>query len=181
MEENCRSLTQEQAVQIGLEMFGLLAARCVLLFKEHIASQDLGVKFLFITARKRSLGQGNIFIGVCQEFCSQGGSLPQCMLGCHPPEQTPPPWEQTPPGDYVPPRDYIPPQDYVPPGYYVPSWDYIPPQTTYPPGLRTPPDYVPPMHSLCAGGTHPTGMHSCLNMQKLYFRYNYLNFIHLKV
>ena len=46
MEENCRSLTQEQAVQIGLEMFGLLAARCVLLFKEHIASQDLGVKTL---------------------------------------------------------------------------------------------------------------------------------------
>ena len=27
------------------------------------------------TARKRSLGQGNIFIGVCQEFCSQGGCL----------------------------------------------------------------------------------------------------------
>ena len=28
--------------------------------------------FIF-TARKRSLGQGNIFIGVCQEFCSRGG------------------------------------------------------------------------------------------------------------
>ena len=28
--------------------------------------------FLF-TARKRSLGQGNIFTSVCQEFCSQGG------------------------------------------------------------------------------------------------------------
>ena len=28
-----------------------------------------------VTARKRSLGQGNIFIGVCQEFCSQGGCL----------------------------------------------------------------------------------------------------------
>ena len=28
------------------------------------------------TARKRSLGQGNIFIGMCQEFCSQGGSAP---------------------------------------------------------------------------------------------------------
>ena len=27
-----------------------------------------------ITALKRSLGQGNIFIGVCQEFCSQGGA-----------------------------------------------------------------------------------------------------------
>ena len=31
--------------------------------------------FVFITARKRSLGQGNIFIGMCQEFCSQGGCL----------------------------------------------------------------------------------------------------------
>ena len=50
MEENCRSLTQEQAVQIGLEMFGLLAARCVLLFKEHIASQDLGVKALIYSS-----------------------------------------------------------------------------------------------------------------------------------
>ena len=27
------------------------------------------------TARKRSLGQGNIFIGVCQEFCSRGGGV----------------------------------------------------------------------------------------------------------
>ena len=26
-----------------------------------------------ITARKRSLGQGNIFTSVCQEFCSRGG------------------------------------------------------------------------------------------------------------
>ena len=27
--------------------------------------------YVFITARKRSLGQGNIFRSVCQEFCSQ--------------------------------------------------------------------------------------------------------------
>ena len=27
----------------------------------------------FFTARKRSLGQGNIFRSVCQEFCPQGG------------------------------------------------------------------------------------------------------------
>ena len=46
MDENCRSLTQEQAVQIGLEMFGLLAARCVILFKEHLQSQELGVNFV---------------------------------------------------------------------------------------------------------------------------------------
>ena len=46
MDENCRSLTLEQAVQIGLEMFGLLAARCVILFKEHLQSQELGVNFV---------------------------------------------------------------------------------------------------------------------------------------
>ena len=28
---------------------------------------------ILVTTRKRSLGQGNIFIGMCQEFCSQGG------------------------------------------------------------------------------------------------------------
>ena len=56
---------------------------------------------VFFTARKQNLGQGNIFSSVCQEFCSRGGGLPQCMLG-YPPskhptragthqEQTPPP------------------------------------------------------------------------------------------
>ena len=41
------------------------------------------------TARKQSLGQGNIFIGVCQEFCSQGGAYSggcllwgACSWGC---------------------------------------------------------------------------------------------------
>ena len=36
-----------------------------------------------VTAHKRSLGQGNIFIGVCQGFCSQEGGSRQ---GAHPPE-----------------------------------------------------------------------------------------------
>ena len=35
-----------------------------------------------ITDRKRSLGQGNIFIGVCQEFCSQGGGGVCSQRGC---------------------------------------------------------------------------------------------------
>ena len=36
------------------------------------------------TARKQSLGQGNIFRSVCQEFYPQGGGMPQCMRGYHP-------------------------------------------------------------------------------------------------
>ena len=35
----------------------------------HVTDQDC---IEFITARKRSLGQGNIFTSVCQEFCSRG-------------------------------------------------------------------------------------------------------------
>ena len=31
-------------------------------------------KFILITARKRSLGQGNIFTSVCHSFCPGGGS-----------------------------------------------------------------------------------------------------------
>ena len=36
--------------------------------------------YAIITARKRSLGQDNIFIGVCQEFCSRGGGV--CLSAC---------------------------------------------------------------------------------------------------
>ena len=67
-----------------------------------------------ITARKRSLGQGNVFTSVCQSFCSQvcwGGGL------C--------------PGGGFCQRD--------------------------PPRTKTPPTVW-----WRAGGTHPTGMHSCL-------------------
>ena len=56
---------------------------------------------LIITARKRSLGQGNIFTPI---ILFTGGGLPQCM---HPP-----------PGTMHPPRDHAPsPQDHAtPPG-----------------------------------------------------------------
>ena len=56
-----------------------------------------------ITARKRSLGQGNIFSSVYQEFCSQVGGLPQCMLGYHTPlSRHPHPWSRQPPGPGTP-------------------------------------------------------------------------------
>ena len=47
------------------------------------------------------LRKGNVFTPVCQSFCSGGGCLPQCMLGCTtPPGQSPP--GQTPPWAYHP-------------------------------------------------------------------------------
>ena len=56
---------------------------------------------------QRSCGQGNIFTPVCHSFCSQGGCLPQCMLGYPPPgpgtPHGPAPLEQTPPRDQTPP------------------------------------------------------------------------------
>ena len=103
----------------------------------------------FITARKRSLGQGNIFIGMCQEFCSQGGRgvvYPSMPCRSHAPPDYVPPWTTYPP-DYVPPWDYIPPPEYVPPRLRTPQTtsprDYVPPGTMYPPDY-VPPDYVPP-------------------------------------
>ena len=55
------------------------------------------------TARKRSLGQGNIFSSVCREFCSYGGWSASVHAGIplppgsrHPPSRQSP-LEQTPP------------------------------------------------------------------------------------
>ena len=56
-----------------------------------ISSIGLAIHHSYIvTTRKRSLGQGNIFRSVCQEFCSQGGF---CLSTC---------WD-TPPGTRHPP------------------------------------------------------------------------------
>ena len=52
---------------------------------------DNNVVYIAI-ARKRSLGQGNIFSSVCQEFCSQGGSTWAGTPGqVHPPDSYTPP------------------------------------------------------------------------------------------
>ena len=54
---------------------------------------------LIITARKRSLGQGNIFRSMCQEFCSQGGSASvHAGIPIPPgPGRHPHPWTRQPP------------------------------------------------------------------------------------
>ena len=77
---------------------------------------------------QRSCGQGNIFIGVCQEFCQRGGV---CLTwrgqtppgSATPPGQTPP--SQTPPGS-------------DPPGPDIPGTRYTPLGLSTPPGLSTP-------------------------------------------
>ena len=74
------------------------------------------MEMLFIAARKRSLGQGNIFIGMCQEFCSQWGCLLPRGVSAH--------------GGLL--------QGMSAPGG----------------GGSAPGDTA-------AGGTHPTGMHTC--------------------
>ena len=103
------------------------------------------------TARKQSLGQGNNFTPVCHSVHGGGRGT------------SPPPGQTTPPGLCTP-RTMYPlglhtPRLHTPLGLHTPP-DYVPPLGLRPPlpGLRTP----PPVDGLCAGGTHPTGMHSCL-------------------
>ena len=102
---------------------------------------------VIITARKRSLGQGNIFSSVCQEFCSRGGV---CLSTC---------WD-TPPWDQASPRADTP-RDQAPPGA-----DPLGPGTSpraNPPGTRHPPCAVHAgRYGQQAGSMHPTGMQSCL-------------------
>ena len=40
MDDNCRPLLQEYAVQLGLDMFALIANRCLRLLREHIQSGE---------------------------------------------------------------------------------------------------------------------------------------------
>ena len=86
-----------------------------------------------------------MFLQVC--VCPQGGGcLPQCMLGCCPPDQADPPprTRQDPPRPRRPPSPG--PGRHTPPGT----------RQTHTPGKQT------PAYGLRVAGTHPTGMHSCL-------------------
>ena len=93
---------------------------------------------IYIYRPQRSCGQCNIFTPICHSFCSQGGGLPQCMLG------------------YPPPRSRHPPRA-------DPPWTRPPRADT--PRSRHPPPKQTPAYGLRAAGTHPTGMHSCLKVR----------------
>ena len=101
----------------------------------------------FITTCKRSLGQGNIFRSVCQEFCSHGGEY----LGRYPPDQVLPPSTRY----------------HQPPGPGTPSRPGTPPG----PGTSLGAVHAG-RYGQQAGGTHPTGMHYCF-LSFFYFQFPY--------
>ena len=84
------------------------------------------LKCLLVTACKWSLGQGNIFRSVCQEFCSQWGSTwaGTPLDQVHPPGTRYTPWDQNPPGLGTPPRTR-----YTPLGPEPPPGPGTPPRT----------------------------------------------------
>ena len=92
---------------------------------------------MLVTTRKRSLGQGNIFTPVCHSV-HKGGV----------PGQVPPsPGQVHPPG--------------TPPGRFTPGGRYTS-------GRYTPPGAVHAgRYGQQAGGTHPTGMHSCFQIETI--------------
>ena len=97
----------------------------------NLRSLSFSYSYLFITARKRSLGQGNIFTPVCHSVHGGGSASVHDGIPPFPPDQASP--DQSPPPK---------------PG--------TPPRTRHPPGAEHAGRY-----GQCAGGTHPTGMQSC--------------------
>ena len=71
--------------------------------------------FFYLLPPATKLGQGNIFRSACQEFCSQVGGLPHCMLGYKPPRTRPPPGSRHPPQGADTPKDQKPPVTRQPP------------------------------------------------------------------
>ena len=77
-------------------------------------------------------------VSVCPQ---RGVGIPGCIAGPLPPDGEPPRWRTPPDGD-------------------PPRWR-TPPDGEPPPRMQNPPRDGEPSPGQCAGGTHPTGMHSC--------------------
>ena len=113
----------------------------------HILAQlscNFNVTSIF-TARKRSLGQGNIFAPVCHSV--HMGGLPQCILGYPPPGSRHPP----PPSRHHHPQEQIPPWEEIPPG----SRHNHPPPPTHPARSRH-----QPLRSACWEIRSTSGRHA---------------------
>ena len=112
---------------------------------QHFRNSDWSCERIF-TSRKRSLGQGNIFTPVCHsvprgDASSWGVLPPRCLL----------PGGASSWGGVLPPRGCASSRGLLPPGgcfLLGGAWWSPPPPT-----------------ATAAGGTHPTGMHSCMIYQ----------------
>ena len=61
---------------LRIEEICVFIGRCFVFLRPLVlGNSQMGVQRCFITGRKRSLGQGNIFRSVCQEFCPGGGGV----------------------------------------------------------------------------------------------------------
>ena len=122
--------------------------------QKHIWNRENPKKVKFgimhFAARKRSLGQGNMFTGVC---LSTGGYLTRCPArpgtppgaDTNPQEQTPP----HPPGADTTPQTRYTPRCRHPPGADTPRED--------PPGVDTPLEQTPPRSRHTLQSRHPPG------------------------
>ena len=104
------------------------------------------------------LGQGNVFTPVCHPVHRERGSALDADspgVGQTPWMQTP--WMQIPPGWADPPRLGKPPVDADPPTVGQTPWGWA-----GLPWMQTPRVWADPRrYGQQAGGTHPTGMHTC--------------------
>ena len=104
-----------------------------------------------------------MFLQVC--ICPQGGRVSASVHAGmpYPPgtRQTPPPRNGEPPLT----RQTPPPQNGEPPRtrQMSPGMENPPGPGRPPPGMENNPGKQTPAYGLRAAGTHPTGMHSCLN------------------
>ena len=108
-------------------------------------------QFHFITARKRSLRR--LFLHVSVILSMEGWSLPQCMLGYHPPGPGNPPEQAPPPTRTRHPREQTPPRADTPQSRHLQGPD--------PPEAGTPGAVHAGRYGQRAGGMHHTGMQSC--------------------
>ena len=123
--------------------------------RNHVALLPVMNFFLF-TARKRSLRR-LCFYTCLSVILFTGGEVPG---------QVHPPGRYTPLGRYTPPRAGTPPDRYTPLGRYTPLAGTSPRQVHPLADTPTPGAVHAGRYGQQAGGTHPTGMHSCF--YKLY-------------
>ena len=161
------TLNCERQLPTPVKNASTLLYRCLILFHMQLYSIII---IVIITARKRSLGQGNIFRSVCQEFCSQGGGAGEYLARYLP-------WTRyTPLGPGTPPRTRYTPQDQVHPQPGTPL-DQVHPWTRYtpplgpgtPPGTRTTPQSSACWEKRATSGRYASYWNAFLFKLDLYF------------